>query len=146
MSTTRLFPTSPLKPNVLQPSFKGNSSGDSVVSTTSSNSNISSISAEMLNILKPLPDSTGGGGNENSKTSPFVRGSALGRGSKRKRGEKDPMSAAAPPSSNLNLSVPFVKHHHSVKKFQENLTECHSPDDNANVLDWNLKNFYILKY
>ena len=63
MSTaTRLFtlPTSPMKPNVLQPSFKGNSS-EAVVSTTNPESG--------ANVLKPLvvtaADSTAG--NENRK-------------------------------------------------------------------------------
>ena len=41
-----------------------------------------------------------------SGSSAFSRGGP-GRGSKRKRGEKDPL-----------IPVPFVKHHHSVKKFQ----------------------------
>ena len=43
-----------------------------------------------------------------SGTSAFSRGGP-GRGSKRKRGEKDPDTL---------MPVPFVKHHHSVKKFQ----------------------------
>ena len=61
-TTTRLFtlPTSPMKPNVLQPSFKGNSS-EAVVSTTNPESG--------ANVLKPLvvtaADSTAG--NENRK-------------------------------------------------------------------------------
>ena len=64
MSTaTRLFtlPTSPMKPNVLQPSFKGNSSSEAVVSTTNPESGGA--------VLKPLvvtaADSTAG--NENRK-------------------------------------------------------------------------------
>ena len=64
-TTTRLFtlPTSPMKPNVLQPSFKGNSS-EAVVSTTNPEGG-----AANANVLKPLvvtaADSTAG--NENRK-------------------------------------------------------------------------------
>ena len=47
-----------------------------------------------------------------SGPSAFSRGGP-GRGSKRKRGEKDPDTL---------MPVPFVKHHHSVKKFQVNTT------------------------
>ena len=62
-TTTRLFtlPTSPMKPNVLQPSFKGNNS-DAVVSTTNPDNGGGSAA-----VLKPLvvtaADSTAG--NEN---------------------------------------------------------------------------------
>jgi len=106
MATTRLFtlPTSPMKPNVLQPSFKNNS--DAVVSTTNPDGGNSNP------ILKPLvvtaADSTAGNENRAGTGSAFSRGGP-GRGSKRKRGEKDPDSL---------VPVPFVKHHHSVKKFQ----------------------------
>ena len=47
-----------------------------------------------------------------SGPSAFSRGGP-GRGSKRKRGEKDPDTL---------MPVPFVKHHHSVKKFQVKTT------------------------
>ena len=98
----RLLPTSPLKPNVLQPSMA------SLLDTA--------------NILKPVitahADSTEGTNNSSNISSSNISGGKSSRenGKKQTKGKKSKAEKKSEP--NLTNLVPFIKHHHSVKKFQ----------------------------
>ena len=114
-AATRLFPTSPLKPNVLQPSFMANN-----VAFAGTN--------PAVNVLKPVvvtaarADSTAG--SENNNNGIGGGGNSVGKSGKRKRKAGSSASGGGGGSKKKASSQPvelppdFQKHHHSVKKFQ----------------------------
>ncbi len=108
------FPTSPLRPNVLQPSPNGIGNLLNSVGGVMNLGKSLDASAANVALLKPAQvltasaDSTEGGDGEENKNKNGGNGCTKRR--QQRKSKRDELAIAG--------SIPFVKHHHSVKKPQ----------------------------
>ena len=100
------LPTSPIKPNILQPNVNYG------FSPTSNVKNASILTNVNVGLLKPVQVQTASADSTENNHSNVKGSQKPGRGRKRKQ------KASKEDHNVMNNTLPFVKHHHSVKKPQ----------------------------